>query len=238
MNKILIIAASSDLSKTYIESISSSNSIIDIIIRDKSKFSDSMLSRFDQIFEFNLENIDTLFNFETDSKYNQIIFFQGIDIIKPFKLYNSKDILKTFNINIISIIAILNVLISNQNILNQASILIISSISGITKGSSGHVLYSSSKAAILGLVKSLSIELAKKQIRINCISPGLIKTKKLFNKNDKILSKEDMSNYSEKYPLGIGEVNCLNGAIDFLLNDSSKWITGQNFIVDGGISNS
>ena len=115
--------------------------------------------------------------------------------------------------------------------------MVISSISGISKGTQGHVLYSSSKAALLGLVKSLSLELSKRKIRINCISPGLIETDSLFNKNNHILTEQQKNEYFKKYPLGIGDINSINGTIKFLLGDSSSWITGQNFIVDGGNSN-
>ena len=86
-------------------------------------------------------------------------------------------------------------------------------------------------------MKSLSLELSRRSIRINCISPGLIETKSLFAKNNQILSNEEKLAYDSKYPLGLGKLNSLNGTIKFLLGTSSKWITGQNLVVDGGNSN-
>ena len=237
MNKILIIAATSDLAKSYIEFIKNDNSKIDVIVRNSSKLSKKLLSLINEIYEFDLNNLDNLNNFNSSSKYSQIIFFQGIDIIKPFKLYEIKDITQTFNVNVLSTISLLNILISRKFILKEASIVLISSISGITKGSPGHVLYSSSKAALIGLVKSLSLEFSKRKIRINCISPGLIQTESLYKKNSQILSSDEKLIYENKYPLGLGELDSLNGTIKFLLGTSSKWITGQNLIVDGGNSN-
>ena len=237
MNKILIIAATSDLAKSYIEFIKNDNSKIDVIVRDSSRLSKKLLSVINEIYEFDLNNLDNLNNFSSTSKYSQIIFFQGIDIIKPFKLYEIKDITQTFNVNVLSTISLLNILISKKYILKEASIVLISSISGITKGSPGHVLYSSSKAALIGLVKSLSLEFSKRKIRINCISPGLIQTESLYKKNSQILSSDEKLIYENKYPLGLGELDSLNGTIKFLLGTSSKWITGQNLIVDGGNSN-
>lgn len=234
---MLIIAASSDLSISYLESIKNDKLDIDVIVRDSSRIPENILLIIDEIYEFDLNYLESLNNFKSTSKYSQIIFFQGIDIIKPFQLYNINDISQTFNVNVLSIISLLNILISKKNIIKEASIVIISSISGITKGTPGHVLYSSSKAALIGLVKSLSLELSRRNIRINCISPGLIETESLFAKNNQILSDEEKLAYDSKYPLGIGKLDSLNGTIKFLLGSSSKWITGQNLIVDGGNSN-
>ena len=236
MNRMLIIAASSDLSKSYLEYIKNDKLDIDVIVRDPSKIDEQIRPMIDKIFEFDLNDIVNLNKFSSNSKYSQIIFFQGIDIIKPFQLYNIDDISKTFNVNVLSIISLLNTLISKKY-LKEASIVIISSISGVTKGSAGHVLYSSSKAALIGLVKSLSLELSRRGIRINCICPGLIQTESLFAKNNQILSSKEKLAYESKYPLGLGKINSINGAIKFLLGTSSKWITGQNFIIDGGTSN-
>lgn len=235
MNNILIVAATSDLAKSYINSIKEESNSIDVIVRNPSKLDNVDL--YNNIFVLDLSDINSLLKFTTSTKYSQIIFFQGIDIIKPFHLFKVDDILKIFSVNVLSIITLLNRLVSNKNISMEASILIISSISGITKGSPGHVLYSSSKSALVGLVKSLSLELSRRKIRINCISPGLIQTESLYGKNNQILSESEMLNYSKKYPLGIGELDSINGTINFLLNDTSKWITGQNFVVDGGNAN-
>jgi NAD(P)-dependent dehydrogenase (short-subunit alcohol dehydrogenase family) len=237
MNRMLIIAASSDLSISYLESIKNDKIDIDVIVRDTSRIPENILSMIDEIYEFDLNDLESLNRFNSTSKYSQIIFFQGIDIIKPFHLYNINDISQTFTVNVLSIISLLNILISKKYLLKEASIVIISSISGVTKGTPGHVLYSSSKAALIGLVKSLSLELSRKNIRVNCISPGLIETESLFAKNNQILSNEEKLTYDSKYPLGIGKLDSLNGTIKFLLGTSSKWITGQNLIVDGGNSN-
>ncbi len=235
MDNILIVAASSDLGKSYINFIKNDSVLIDVIVRNPSKLDN--LEKLNNIYTFDLVELDLLSKLKLSSKYSQIIFFQGVDIIKPFNLYNINDITKTFNINVISIISLLNNLLCNKNITKAASIVIISSISGVSKGTPGHVLYSSSKAALLGLVKSLSLELSKRKIRINCISPGLIETESLFNKNNHILSDQQKIEYNKKYPLGIGDINSINGTIKFLLGNDSSWITGQNFIVDGGNSN-
>lgn len=117
---------------------------------------------------------------------------------------------------------------------NGASIVLLSSVMGIL-GQSGKVGYCSSKAAILGLVKSSTIELVKRKIRVNCILPGIVKTEmteKLFNN----LSKENINKIEKMHPLGFGEVEDIYQVILFLISSNSRWITGQEFIVDGGYS--
>tara|TARA_B100000780_G_C21050771_1_gene421996 strand:+ start:216 stop:932 length:717 start_codon:yes stop_codon:yes gene_type:complete len=237
MNRLLVVGATSDLAKSFMSSIENDDVQVDVLVRNPDKLLKSQLSIIKSVHVFDLNKLDDLVNFNPDVKYSSIIFFQGIDIIKPFVLYTIQNIVETFNINILSTISLLNILISKKCINKGASIILISSISGLTKGTPGHVIYSSSKAASNGLVKSLSLELSKRKIRINSISPGLIQTESLFNKNNDILSNEKRKDYSDKYPLGIGEADSLNGTIKFLFDNSSQWITGQNIIVDGGNSN-
>ena len=237
MDRLLVIAASSDLAISYLESIKKNQIEIDVIVRDSSKLPENLRSVISNVHEFDLNDIDNLENFASAFKFNQIIFFQGIDVIKPFQFCKISDITQTFNINILSTLALLNVLVSKKLLLKEASIVLLASISGVSKGSPGHVLYSASKSALIGLVKSLSLELAKRKIRINCISPGLVRTESLYAKNNQVLSFDAKAAYESKYPLGIGELDCLNGIITFLLGSSSKWVTGQNFIIDGGNSN-
>ena len=171
MDRLLIVGASSDLSKSYISSIENDDNVkIDILVRDPSKFTKSGSLRFENIYKFDLNKIEELTYFKTQSIYSKIVFFQGIDIIKPFSLYNSNEVIQMFNINVLSTITLLNILLSRKNISKEASIVLISSISGITKGTSGHAIYSSTKAALLGLVKSLSLELAKKRLGLTVLA--------------------------------------------------------------------
>ena len=116
----------------------------------------------------------------------------------------------------------------------DASIVLISSVMSIL-GQPGKVGYCSSKSATLGLVKSSALELAKKKIRINAISPGVVltpMTKALFNQ----LSSENIGSIENMHPLGLGDVSQIYPLVMFLLSDKSTWITGQNYIIDGGYS--
>ena len=79
----------------------------------------------------------------------------------------------------------------------------------------------------------MALELASKNITVNCISPGTILTPMMINYLDS-LSEEKKTKRKDGFPLGLGEPNDVANLAIFLLSDASKWITGQNMIVDGG----
>ena len=106
----------------------------------------------------------------------------------------------------------------------------ITSIVGHT-GNIGQANYSASKAGIVALSKSLAIEYAKKNITINCVSPGFIQT----NMTDKIPEqfKSELMSRIPMNRLGTGED--VSDTVAFLSSDSSSYITGETIHVNGGM---
>ena len=97
-------------------------------------------------------------------------------------------------------------------------------------GASCEVLYSASKAAVIGFTKALAKEVGPSGVTVNCIAPGVINTK--MNKN---LSEDDMAALSDETPLcRIGEPEEVAHAVVFLASDKASFITGQILGVDGG----
>lgn len=89
-------------------------------------------------------------------------------------------------------------------------------------------VYSASKAAVLGLTSYLSTYWAASKIRVNSLTPGGIAS----GQNNEFNKK-----YSNRVPLGrMGEASELVGALIYLASDASSYVTGQNIIVDGGLS--
>ena len=106
----------------------------------------------------------------------------------------------------------------------------ITSVVGHT-GNLGQANYAASKAGIIGFSKSLAIEYAKKNININCVSPGFIKTEMTDKINEdfkKILISKIPSGY-----LGTGED--VSNCVAFLISDMSKYINGETIHVNGGM---
>jgi NAD(P)-dependent dehydrogenase (short-subunit alcohol dehydrogenase family) len=89
-------------------------------------------------------------------------------------------------------------------------------------------VYSTSKAAVLGLTRYLATYWAHAGIRVNAISPGGVGS----GQNETFKAK-----YSARVPLGrMAEASELEGALLYLASDASSYVTGQNLIVDGGLS--
>jgi NAD(P)-dependent dehydrogenase (short-subunit alcohol dehydrogenase family) len=112
------------------------------------------------------------------------------------------------------------------------SILFLSSIYGIV-GMPGQIGYSATKGALIAAAKAMAAELARRNIRVNTISPGLVKTE-MTAKSLALLSEEQVKALEERYPLGTGRPEDVARAVVFLLAPQNTWITGVNLVVDGG----
>lgn len=110
-------------------------------------------------------------------------------------------------------------------------IISISSTSGVI-GNAGQTNYSASKAALIGMSKTLAREYGKKNITVNCVAPGFITT----NMSDKVPEKlREMAKMS--IPLNrFGDIDDVANAVGFLASDESGYITGQVLCVDGGLA--
>ena len=106
----------------------------------------------------------------------------------------------------------------------------ITSIVGHT-GNIGQVNYSSSKAGIVAMSKSLAIEYAKKHITINCVSPGFIQTKMTDSISEQI--KSELTSRIPMNRLGTGED--VSNTVAFLSSEASSYITGETIHVNGGM---
>ncbi len=98
-------------------------------------------------------------------------------------------------------------------------------------GNVGQANYAASKAGIIGFSKSLAQEYAKKNININCVSPGFIETDMTTNINE-----EFKKLLISKIPSGnLGKPQDVTNCVEFLASDSSNYITGETIHVNGGM---
>lgn len=108
-----------------------------------------------------------------------------------------------------------------------ARIVALSSVSGVM-GNRGQVNYSASKAGLIGAVKSLAVELAKRNITVNCVAPGLIDTGMVTN--------EIFEHAKAMIPMQrMGNVNEVSSLVKYLLSDEASYITRQVISVNGGM---
>jgi 3-oxoacyl-[acyl-carrier protein] reductase len=137
---------------------------------------------------------------------------------------------KVININLTSTFLISKFAIKKMLKNKSGKIVNITSVVGHT-GNLGQANYTASKAGIVAMSKSLAIEYAKKNININCISPGFIKTAM----TDKIDDKFKEVIISKIPSARLGEPDDIANAVLFLSSDQSNYINGETLHVNGGM---
>ena len=156
----------------------------------------------------------------------------GFTIAKPFQFFSVENMNDIMAVNFEAPVYLSQLLLKRKKITRGASIVFISSISGVYCSSVAGSMYSASKGAINGIVKGMAIELAIKDIRVNCVNPGMINTN-IFSSDT--ITKEQLEEDTKKYPLRrYGNPEEVAYAVIYLLSDASRWVTGTNLKIDGG----
>jgi NAD(P)-dependent dehydrogenase (short-subunit alcohol dehydrogenase family) len=163
-----------------------------------------------------------------------VVHCAGIAKPLPFQFSGKEIINEVMGINFNSPALLSQQLVKNKKINRSASIVFISSVSGVLCSSVGGSIYSASKGAINGLVKGMALDLAPKMIRVNSVNPGMIDTNIFASgiiTQDQL--REDMSNYPLKR---YGKPEEVAFSVIYLLSDASSWITGSGILIDGGFT--
>ena len=183
--------------------------------------------------DFDITN-DVLDFIAKKGKFNGFVNCAGKEETLPLSMYTRTKVKEIFDVNLNAPLEILRMLSKKKFSHDFSSFVVLSSVMG-ELGQPGKTAYCSSKAALLGLVRASALEFAPRKMRINAISPGVVDTpmtKKLFSQ----ISEENKDTIAQMHPLGMGEISDITPMILFLLSDQSRWITGQNIIIDGGYS--
>ena len=164
--------------------------------------------------------------------FDGVVFCAGINDFILTKFIKQDKINSMFQTNYFSQLILTQKLLKKKLVNKNASLVYISSLSS-KLGVPGTLLYASSKAAINSAVKVIASELAPRGVRANSICPGIVKTEMLSSTN---IDEETFAKQEADYPLGLGTPEDIGNAVLFLLSDGSRWLTGNNMVIDGGYS--
>jgi NAD(P)-dependent dehydrogenase (short-subunit alcohol dehydrogenase family) len=241
MKYLLITGATSGIGQEMAIKFSKSHNLV-ICARNEAKAID-LINKFDGSHDYriwlqDLSLVDTiensLINFLANEKItiDKFIHSAGTMRLLSIKSESILNMLTTYSVNVFSAALITKILVSKKhnNLALKSSVFISSNLSN--RAAKGMSIYGSSKGGLDSLMRCLAIELAPKS-RFNSVLSGAVKTdmtKDIFD------NTELVDRMLALYPLGAGEPNDIYNVVNFLLSDESRWINGQQLIVDGGRS--
>lgn len=144
----------------------------------------------------------------------------------------------SFNLNVKSMYLVTRAFLPGMLKKGGGSIINMSSIASSVKGLPNRFVYGASKAAVIGLTKSIAADYVKQGIRCNCIGPGTVDTPSLGDRinafADPVQAKKD---FIARQPMGrLGSVEDITGILVFLASDESRFATGNMYSIDGGMT--
>ena len=196
----------------------------------KNNFQTAKIKKFDISNHSEIEKFIDECNDHFENKIDVLINNAGVTQDNLSIRMKDEEWNKVINLNLTSTFLlskfVLKKMLKNKN----GKIINITSVVGHT-GNIGQANYSASKAGLIGMSKSLAQEYGKKNIKINCVSPGFIKSEMTDKISDKF--KESME---EKISLGrFGDPMDVANVVAFLCSNLSEYITGETIHVNGGM---
>lgn len=160
-----------------------------------------------------------------------IVHCAGIGHRKPCKAISADDISTVMNANFNAAVLLQSSLLAIRKVNKSASLVFVSSRAAEIP-SVANSLYSASKGALKSYAKCLSLELAPRMIRVNCICPAMVWTPLVFADG---ATEEELQAEQSKYPLKrYGKPEDIASLAVFLLSDASSWMTGSCIDITGG----
>ena len=160
-----------------------------------------------------------------------VVLCAGIIKTTPVKNITEEALEEIFNTNIMADIRMVSRMLKKKKLNKGASIIFISSVSTFNV-KVGNSLYSATKGAVNSFAKAMALEVAKQNMRVNCIQPGFVPSSILSS--GAIEEDAFLKFYAERHPLGFGTPSDIANGCIYLLSDASRWVTGSIFTLDGG----
>lgn len=167
-----------------------------------------------------------------DAPVHGVLHGAGISRLSPIRMITEAHLREVQAINVEAPTLLTQALLKKNMVAPDGSIVFIASIAAHI-GVAGVAAYSGTKAALIAITRCLAMEVVKRRIRANCLSPALVETPMLTATAEITGGIEEER---KNYPLGFGKPEDVANAAVFLLSDASRWITGTTIVMDGGLT--
>lgn len=236
-SSFLVIGAYGGIGSVVCKILKKNNANLIIAGRDSSRleaFSNELGCSSFTLDASDFSQMDSLVEFaiKTLGKIDGIVNCCGSLLLKPAHITSDAEYFSVIQSNLTSAFATIRS--GCRSMMGHGGSVVLISSAAAKVGLSNHEAIACAKAGIIGLTQSAAATYASKNIRVNCVAPGLVSTgltKTITNNENALKASVSM------HPLGkIGSPDDIASAVVWLLDPANSWITGQTIVVDGGLS--
>lgn len=163
---------------------------------------------------------------------NGLVHSAGISRLCPTRMMSESHLREVHTTNVEAPMLLTQGILKRNLLAPEGSIVFIASIAAHI-GVSGVGAYSGTKAALIAMARCLAMEVVKRRIRVNCLSPALVETP-LLEATAQVVG--NLEQQLKAYPLGFGKPEDVANAAIYLLSGASRWTTGTTLVMDGGLT--
>jgi NAD(P)-dependent dehydrogenase (short-subunit alcohol dehydrogenase family) len=237
MKRILVTGASSGIGFSLVNYLLESDYFVYAVSRNIGRLSPILEKYNDKIIFISMDVTNILSYDEALSEIGElsgVVHCAGIVINNPIKYFNIEKYNSVIEVNQTAPLALTSILLKKKKLAKNCSIIFISSINGPRVAIKGCAAYAASKCALIGITRVLALELSSSGIRVNAVLPGMVETELVDGLSQ--LSNNAIAADKARYPLGnrYAKPSEISSLIEFLISPKSEFVTGQEFVVDGG----